>query len=304
MLLKNKSVVEKHKKVLLFFLLTASWVGLLILSTTTNHGIIPICNTNDKEDIQNISTVLDYDLSYVAMHALFDKEMNEFSRISKITNWTHFQNPKMARDIRTPNPNEILRRYQMGEGSFCGGMAVLNTAALQVNGLKSRTVELEIVSDPYNDKFTHVVSEAWSNDYDKWVLMDPTYNGYWIKDNIPLSVIEIQEILDNGEAGLKFIKLDNKTKLSVNDNYDNALGVFNHAFYMKKIMPAPKITNTKLDSFLKQYSKECWVHYTGINSKPVWYSNVHRVLVLWILPILVFVVFVDLAKSIRKSIKN
>lgn len=300
MFLKNKSVVKKHKKMLLLFLLTASWVGLLILSTTTNHGIIPICNTNDKKDIQNISTVLDYDLSYVAIYALITTETSDFSMISKITNWTHFQNPKMEPDIQTSNPNEILKGYQKGKGSFCGGLAVVNTAALQVNGIKSRTVELEIISNPYNDEFTHVISEVWSNDYDKWVLMDPTYNGYWIKDKIPLSVIEIQEILDNGKVGLKFIKLDTKTKLSVNDNYDNALGVFNHAFYMKKIMPAPKITNTKLDSFLKQYSKDCWIHYTGLGSKPVWYSNVHRALVLWILPILLFVAFVDLAKSFAR----
>jgi lipopolysaccharide/colanic/teichoic acid biosynthesis glycosyltransferase len=45
----------------------------------------------------------------------------------------------------------------------------------------------------------HGLVEVWSNDYRKWVLMDPEYNHYFDRDGIPLNFLELLE--DNHSKG-------------------------------------------------------------------------------------------------------
>jgi len=78
----------------------------------------------------------------------------------------------------------ILDKIRRGEtGGFCAQYCFVLCQALQSLGYKARYVTIK----------GHEVIEVWSSEFQKWVMLDPTYEIYVKKDWIPLSVIEIHD---------------------------------------------------------------------------------------------------------------
>jgi hypothetical protein len=58
-------------------------------------------------------------------------------------------------------------------------------------GCQARYIDLV---DLYNDgRRTHFTVEVWSNEYKKWVVMDPSYNVYFRRNGVPLNAVELHE---------------------------------------------------------------------------------------------------------------
>ena len=47
----------------------------------------------------------------------------------------------------------------------------------------------------------HSVAEIWSNEHQKWVVMDPDVNVYYRRQGLPLNALEIRNAWLDGEAG-------------------------------------------------------------------------------------------------------
>jgi len=76
----------------------------------------------------------------------------------------------------------------------CSGFSFRFIMLASSVGHVARQVNIFSEDTPY-DKFTfaHMIVEIWSNQYVKWVAMDPLFNHSWWKDGVPLSCLEIRD---------------------------------------------------------------------------------------------------------------
>jgi hypothetical protein len=78
---------------------------------------------------------------------------------------------------------KILERAQKGERFFCSEYATTYIQALSAFGMTARYVGL----------FKgHIVVEVWSNEFDKWVVMDPYFNLHYERLGIPLNALQLR----------------------------------------------------------------------------------------------------------------
>ena len=104
---------------------------------------------------------------------------DEFEKQLLLMDWCaqrfEFGDPKNQGGLR--NALEILRLSKREAQFFCVQRAAL---------LVSTSAAVGFVCRPMGHS-THSWTEMWSNQYRKWVMMDPTTN-YWVeKDGVPLS---------------------------------------------------------------------------------------------------------------------
>ena len=100
-------------------------------------------------------------------------------------------------DNHVKNTAMDLFEYSFGKGSEkginCSSLSAALTECLLAIGIKARAVYIMPFS-PY-DVDNHVVCEAWVESLDKWVMFDPTYNLYALRNNEPLNVLELRRLL-------------------------------------------------------------------------------------------------------------
>lgn len=120
-------------------------------------------------------------------------DLRQFDRILRVKDWVNAQWPD-----GTPNPYPpwnaltILDWIRSGRtGGFCGQYSQVLLQSLAALGFTARYVEIGVADNPY----AHYVTDVWSNDYDKWVLMDADFNVYFERDDVPLSALEIHDAL-------------------------------------------------------------------------------------------------------------
>jgi len=97
---------------------------------------------------------------------------------------------------------EILKRAERGETFTCGYYSFVlsecyRSFGYQARRLNIRVKDTEYPANPHNHD--HNVCEVYSNEYNKWVLMDADKNCHYEKDGVPLSALEIREAWLNGE---------------------------------------------------------------------------------------------------------
>jgi hypothetical protein len=122
---------------------------------------------------------------------------NEFEVILRLKEWTAKQFPH-----GTPSPYPpwdaiiILDWIRSGiTGGFCAQYSQVFLQALASLGLQGRYVEIGLDSNPY----AHYVMEVWSNQFNKWVVMDVDYNMHFERGGIPLSALEVHQALIRSE---------------------------------------------------------------------------------------------------------
>jgi len=74
-------------------------------------------------------------------------------------------------------------------GFICDAYATTYVSACISVGLNARIMHLESL-----ESGGHYATEIWSDDYSKWVFMDPLYGYYFIMDGIPLSTVELHNL--------------------------------------------------------------------------------------------------------------
>lgn len=127
-----------------------------------------------------------------------DLEASPFVQILSLKDWVAGQWPAGNPDPYPPwDALTILDWIRSGKtGGFCGQYAQVFLQALASVGIQARYVEIGSVDNPY----AHYVTEVWSTDLGKWVLMDPDYNLHFERDGVPLGVLEIHDTLLDGSA--------------------------------------------------------------------------------------------------------
>jgi hypothetical protein len=126
----------------------------------------------------------------------------EIQRIINLMMWVH---QIVRHDGGSSNPDQrdalsiidICKKENRGVN--CRMMATILNEAYLAMGFKSR----HITCMPYDktDNDCHVVDIVYSNTLDKWVMMDPTFCGYFInRDGVILGLDEIRRGMINGDT--------------------------------------------------------------------------------------------------------
>ncbi len=154
---------------------------------------------------------------------------SEWERFIAIRKWVKSQWEHGKPELPVSwNAFNILARAQKGERFFCAQYAMVYLQACAALGLPARIVEL------YDENLaSHAVVEVWSNDWNKWVVMDVDYNCYYVKDGIPLSALELHNAWLNAEADL--IRIERSRATTIPNPYDtpeHLLNYYDHLLFV------------------------------------------------------------------------
>ncbi|HUR44494.1 MAG TPA: hypothetical protein VMZ27_01365 [Candidatus Saccharimonadales bacterium] len=120
---------------------------------------------------------------------------DEFDRQVLLMDWTHHKFKKFG----TPSANpkgalEILQCVEQGHTFFCAHFAKVFVSSAASFGWVDRELALRRHQGvAKGGSSEHSSTEIWSNQYGKWVMLDPTSNMYLEKDGVPLNAYEIRQ---------------------------------------------------------------------------------------------------------------
>jgi hypothetical protein len=120
---------------------------------------------------------------------------SELDRQVLLMDWTHCQFKKFGRPSSNPRGAlEILRDIEQGHTFFCAHYAKLFVSSAASLGWVDRELALRRHQGTAQGGSTeHSTTEIWSNQYRKWIMLDPTSNMYLEKDGMPLNAFEIRQ---------------------------------------------------------------------------------------------------------------
>ena len=125
---------------------------------------------------------------------------NELDLIRHISDWA---NKQWGHTQPIPYPTwdalEILDKAGKGDAFWCTFKAALFVQACTSAGLTARMLGI----NPRHSA-AHTVTEVYSNDFRKWMLVDPWMNCYFERDGIPLSALEYHDAMEN-PAGISLV---------------------------------------------------------------------------------------------------
>jgi hypothetical protein len=146
---------------------------------------------------------------------------DEFERQILLMDWTHRQFKKFGR----PSTNchgalQILQAIDEGQTFYCAHYAEVLVSAAASLGWVDRSLALRRHQGVNKNAGSteHSVTEIWSNQHRKWVMLDPTSNMYLEKDGVPLNAFELrQEWFYRGGTNLVFVVGKERKKYQKSD---------------------------------------------------------------------------------------
>lgn len=116
---------------------------------------------------------------------------DEFERMLLVKDWVAMQWPHSIPDPYPPwDAIVVLDWIRTGKtGGFCGQYSQVLLQSLAAIGLTGRYVEIGWTDYPYQ----HFVTEFWSNQYNKWIMMDADFNVHFERSGVPMSALEIHD---------------------------------------------------------------------------------------------------------------
>lgn len=124
---------------------------------------------------------------------------SEFDAILKLRDWVAAQFPHTE-----PNPYPawdamiVLDEIRAGRtGGFCAQFSQVLLQSLAAVGVPARYIEIGTETNPIN----HFPIEVWSNDFDKWVVLDADFILHYERNGVPLSAAEVHDAYVSGQTG-------------------------------------------------------------------------------------------------------
>jgi hypothetical protein len=133
---------------------------------------------------------------------------DEFDKQVLLLDWTHFRFKKFGSPTANPKGAlDILKAVEEGHTFFCAHYGTTLCSAAASLGWVDRTLALRRHRDyPGAGAPEHTSTEIWSNQYRKWIMLDPTANMYVEKGGVPLNGVEIRgEWFDHEGKDLVFV---------------------------------------------------------------------------------------------------
>jgi hypothetical protein len=119
---------------------------------------------------------------------------DEFERQILLLDWANHRFKRFGRpDSKARGALEILKAIDEGHTFFCAHYAEVLVSAAASLGWVDRSLALRRPDSMGQGAIEHSATEIWSNQYRKWVLLDPTFAMYIEKNGVPLNAYEIRQ---------------------------------------------------------------------------------------------------------------
>lgn len=136
------------------------------------------------------------------------RSKDELAVIRALRHWSSVQwehDGRYAPSLGT-SAMQILEQCKGGARFNCEGYARVLMDMLLAHGIVARVVYLKTKDSPYAPPGQgHVAVCAWLNAAQRWMFLDPQFDGEVTLYGVPLSWIDIAEVIKNGDtAGVEF----------------------------------------------------------------------------------------------------
>ena len=96
------------------------------------------------------------------------------------------------------NALAILAEAEKGAQFSCTDYSRLLANCLDALGYPARIVGLTWLGSGFGNPDAHICTEVWSNQFQKWILLDGQNNAWWEHNGIPLSAVECRNLQIGG----------------------------------------------------------------------------------------------------------
>lgn len=195
--------MKKVKKALLLIMFIAACAGLYFKVFASNKGTKVIEWDNiynegnltffyeDKDSISEKKKLKNLDETY-NVSGLIKEEATELRKVIKTTEILNtILEYDDVKDSLNNNGYDILKEKGVKKKSSARDMAITERDLLLSVGYISRVGEFRKKNPQFENSPNYYIVEYWSNEYNKWVMVDFLDKGYLEKDNVPLSAIEV-----------------------------------------------------------------------------------------------------------------
>ncbi len=177
--------------------------------------------------------------------------LTEFEVMKALTKWTSKQWQHDGRYVPSMmiSAIDILDQTRKGIRYNCEGFARVLFDALIAHGHVARMVFLRKKSSEYaGPGSAHVAVTAWSNEHRKWIYLDPQFGGYFMKNGVPLSFMEMSQGVARRDT-CEFVVIDGS-----NDEFRSFVTQFNgFVSSLLKIGDTFRYVSMPIDSTVPQY---------------------------------------------------
>jgi hypothetical protein len=119
---------------------------------------------------------------------------DEFDRQILLLDWVHSRFKKFGRPTSDARGAlKILEANDAGHTFFCAHYGDVFVSAAASMGWIDRPLALRRPDHIGEGSTEHTSTEIWSNQYRKWIMLDPTFAMYVEKDGVPLNAFELRQ---------------------------------------------------------------------------------------------------------------
>lgn len=167
-------------------------------------------------------------------------------------------NPK--KDYSNLSAFEILDDAKKGDEMYCTWFTLAFIQCAIALGWYTRKIGADYDHIQGEEEKHHGICDIWSNQYQKWYVVDPMHNLHYEKDGIPQNALEIRsEYLNNGGTDILGV-VGNKEKLIKYNNHDRGFNTPSNFFWFfiglrNNFFEKPNIWDTKALLWVDKYNE-------------------------------------------------
>jgi hypothetical protein len=118
----------------------------------------------------------------------------EFEKQTLLLYWVNDQFKKFGRPTSEAHGAlDVLTAVENGHTFYCTHYCEVLISGAASLGWIDRAIGLKRPSNIGSGFMEHSITEIWSNQYSKWVMLDPLYALYTMKDGVPLNAYELRQ---------------------------------------------------------------------------------------------------------------
>ncbi len=157
---------------------------------------------------------------------------SEIEKIKTILHWSSSQWEHNGSN--TPSKSDaltILKEVEAGKQFRCVEYGILASASLNSIGIRARVLSLK-TRDVEKIKYGagHVVTEVCSNEYFKWIFIDPQFDVLPVLKGVPLNAVEFQKAILTEKQNIELHNSKGKVEQESVDGYINWIGKYLYFF--------------------------------------------------------------------------
>ncbi|MCG8411047.1 MAG: transglutaminase-like domain-containing protein [Bacteroidales bacterium] len=160
---------------------------------------------------------------------------NEIEKIKTILHWS--SSKWKHNGFNTPSKSDaltILKEASAGKQFRCVEYGILAASSLNSIGIHARVLGLKTRDvEKVKRGAGHVVAEVYSQEYSKWIFIDPQFDVLPTLKGIPLNAVEFQKAILIQKQDIELVNSEGKVDSDFSKKYINWIGKYLYFFDIK-----------------------------------------------------------------------